>query len=57
METNHLVTTRELAATRGVSRQAIAQAVRRGTLVPAMKLSSGAYLFEAEQPDAEADEQ
>lgn len=57
METNHLVTTRELAETRGVTRQAIAQAVRRGTLKPAMKLSNGAYLFNAEQAETAQDEQ
>lgn len=40
-----LITTRQLAALRGVSRQAIAAAVKRGAITPALVLDNGNYLF------------
>lgn len=51
METQ-LLTTRELAARRGVTRQAITGAVARGSLVPAVTLANGYYLFTEDQVDA-----
>ena len=53
METN-LLTTSQLAEARGVTRQAIAQAVRRGTLAPAVTLENGNYLFTEDQAEAAA---
>lgn len=55
MQTTFL-TTAQLAAARGVSRQAITQAVNRGTLTPAMILANGNYLFTRDQAEAEAGE-
>ncbi len=51
METT-LLTSRQLAEARGVSRQAITQAVARGTLKPAFKLANGNYLFTEDQAEA-----
>ena len=50
-----LFTTSEVAAKRGVSRQAIVQAVWRGTIVPAQRLANGNYLFtdDEAQPEVE----
>ncbi|GAB3118378.1 hypothetical protein [Glaciibacter psychrotolerans] len=48
MTTEQLLTTTQVAAARGVSRQAILAAVKRGTLTPAFTLGNGYYLFEPE---------
>lgn len=50
MEACELVTTTELALSRGVTRQAILLAVKRGTLVPAHTMANGHHLFEPD-PD------
>lgn len=42
------ITTSELATARGVSRQAILAAVKRGAIVPAAQLANGLYLFDPE---------
>ena len=49
--THQLITTRQLATLRGVSRQAIAAAVKRGTLTPALVLENGNFLFHADDVD------
>lgn len=46
------ITTTELATDRGVSRQAILLAVKRGKLKPAAQLANGMYLFEPPAPEA-----
>lgn len=45
-----LITTTQLAERRGVTRQAILAAVRRGRLVPLITLANGHYLFGDEAP-------
>ena len=45
----HLLTTSELATARGVTRQAIAAQVKRGTLVPVQITSGGHFLFDQKQ--------
>ena len=57
MDTNALLTTRQLAEARGVTRQHIARLVREGKLSPVTTLASGAHLFtedqaRTEEPDA-----
>ena len=49
MKKRTLMTTSELAKAHGVTRQAIAARVRRGTLVPAQVLSNGHFLFDQSQ--------
>ena len=44
-----LLTTRELAARLGVTRQHIARLVREGKLAPACTLANGSHLFTEEQ--------
>lgn len=56
MQTSSVLTTRELAERRGVTRQHIARLVREGKLTPAATLSNGAHLFTEDQADAEAGE-
>ncbi len=56
METSKLIATSELARRRGVTRQAISQAVRRGVLTPAQVLPNGNYLFTEDQAEPEAGE-
>lgn len=51
--THQLITTRQLATLRGVSRQAIAAAVKRGTLTPALVLENGNFLFDATKLEAD----
>jgi DNA-binding transcriptional MerR regulator len=53
VHTNELLTTSELALTRGVTRQAIAAAVKRGALEPAMVLGNGYYLFTPDEQPAD----
>jgi hypothetical protein len=50
MTTFGFITTAQLAAARGVTRQAVTAAVRRGTLTPAHVLPDGAFLFTPEPP-------
>lgn len=52
--TTTLLTTRQLADARGVTRQAITQAVNRGSLTPAVTLANGNYLFTEDQIADEA---
>lgn len=52
MTTIHLVTTREIALTRGVTRQHIARLVREGKLAPYATLANGAHLFTEDQAEA-----
>ncbi|MFV0315480.1 MAG: hypothetical protein ACK5O2_00765 [Microthrixaceae bacterium] len=51
-----LLTTRELASARGLTRQAISRAVREHRIEPAATLANGAYLFTEDQADAEGGE-
>jgi predicted site-specific integrase-resolvase len=52
-----LLTTREVAAARGVTRQHIARLVRDGKLEPFATLANGAHLFTEDQAEPEAAEQ
>lgn len=56
MATNQLMTTRQLADHRGVTRQHIARLVREGKLAPAMTLANGAHLFAEDQAQPEGDD-
>jgi hypothetical protein len=47
------LTTSELAASRCVTRQAIAAAVKRGTLEPAVVLSNGYFLFNSDEVEGD----
>lgn len=49
MFTLKLITTRQLAEARGVTRQHIARLVRDGKLTPAVTLDNGGHLFTADQ--------
>ena len=50
MSTSELITTANVAARLGISRQAVVDRVNRKTLKPAHKIptANGAYLFDAE---------
>ncbi|WP_141887262.1 type IV toxin-antitoxin system AbiEi family antitoxin domain-containing protein [Leucobacter komagatae] len=48
-----LLTTREVADERGVTRQAISRAVREGRIIPAATLANGAHLFTEDQASGE----
>lgn len=49
MSERELITTTQLAAARGVTRQAILAAVNREVLKPAIVLANGHYLFTPDQ--------
>lgn len=52
MTTITLLTTRQLAEHRGVTRQHIARLVREGKLAPYATLANGAHLFTEDQAEA-----
>lgn len=56
MQTSSVLTTRELAARRGVTRQHIARMVREGKLQPAVTLANGAHLFTEDQVETEVEQ-
>lgn len=56
MDTLELMTTRQLAEARGVTRQHIARLVRERKLVPFATLDNGALLFTRDQAESEAGE-
>lgn len=56
MLTFTLLTTRQLADVRGVSRQHIARLVRDGKLKPYATLANGAHLFTEDQAEASKNE-
>lgn len=45
MSENELLTTTQLASARGVTRQAVIAAVKRGALTPSITLDNGYFLF------------
>lgn len=53
MDTLTLLTTRQLAERRGVTRQHIARLVREGKLAPYATLANGSHLFTEDQIEAD----